>query len=69
MKITEDFAMIHGPNYRANREDLQHDEIKGMDYFTSVENGFRFYYSASEGLLVLELRTDLGDWIRWADFK
>lgn len=69
MEITEEFVMIHGPDYRANREDLQYDEINGIDYFTSVENGFRFYYSSSESLLVLELKTDSGEWMRWADFK
>ncbi len=69
MEITEEFVMIHGPNYRANRKDLQHNEINGVDYFTSVENGFRFYYSSSESLLVLELQTDSGSWMRWADFK
>ena len=69
MEITEEFVMIHGPDYRVNREDLQYDEMNGIDYFTSAENGFRFYYSNSENLLVLELKTDSGDWMRWADFK
>lgn len=69
MEITESSVIIHGPNYSANREDLQYKEKDGIEYFISKENGFRFYYSTSEGLLVLELQTEDGRWIRWADFK
>ncbi len=69
MEITEYSVIIHGPGYSANREELQHAERDGIDYFTSSENGFRFYYSPNEELLVLELRTEDGGWMRWADFN
>ncbi|MBR4084199.1 MAG: zinc-ribbon domain-containing protein [Lachnospiraceae bacterium] len=69
MEVTESSVIIHGPNYSAKREDLRHSEKDGIDYFTSNESGFRFYYSSSDELLVLELKTENGTWMRWADFK
>uniref|UniRef100_UPI004055FF08 DUF6273 domain-containing protein n=1 Tax=Acetatifactor sp. TaxID=1872090 RepID=UPI004055FF08 len=69
IEITEYMITIHGTDYWAYCEDLEHIEKNGIDYFTSKENGFRFYYSPDDAVLVLEIKLENGNWYRWVDFE